>query len=146
MSAFLTALRLRALSAEECRRAGSPDVGLFELSEDFGYDSELLGPLVVRAGFITDFASIPKPALWYVDGDDPCIAFGSVIHDYLYSCSGITPSGNFTRQQADALLREAMLICGASTLQAATVYAAVRFGGASHWKETKVVKPAPASP
>lgn len=131
MSAFLDPLMLRALSAEECSDAKSADA-LFQLMGAFRYQSDKFGLIAVPAGFITDFASIPSPVLWYVDRDDPCIAFPSVIHDALYSSRGLL-GGNFSREQSDTVLREAMLACGASWLQAQTVYLAVRTGGGSHW-------------
>lgn len=135
MSAFRSPLLLRALSAEECRKAGSPNVGLFELAEDFHYQSDLLGAITVPAGYVSDFASIPGPAQWYVDNDAPCIAYGSIVHDYLYSAQGSVGGAQFTREQADKVLREAMLLCGASAMQAWVVFQAVRKFGGSHWSD-----------
>lgn len=135
MSSFPLPLVLRALAAEEVRNAES-DRALYQLREEFRYVSDTFGEIVVPAGFVTDFASIPRAALWYVDDDDPCILFGSVIHDYLYTRHGDLGLGTrviFTREQADQVLREAMLVCGARKAQAAVVYAAVRLGGGSHW-------------
>ena len=135
MSAFLTPLLLRALTAEECRKAGSPNVGLFELVDALRYQSDLLGEIAVPAGYISDFASIPAAAQWYVDSDAPVIAFGAIVHDFLYSSVGEVGGANFTREQADKVLRESMLLCGASAMQAWVVFQAVRKFGGSHWQD-----------
>ncbi len=134
MSAFLSTLIVRALSPAEIGRIGN-GVALYQLQDDLSYQSDLIGSIVVPAAFITDFASIPRPALWYIDDDDPAILFPSVVHDWIYSNSGKMPDGRtFTREQADQVLREAMAISGARRDQLAAVYLAVRLGGGSHWK------------
>lgn len=136
MSSFPAPLKLRAYHPEELKAVES-DRQLYALLEDFRYVSDVFGEIVVPAGFVTDFASIPAGALWYVDDDSPAILFGSVVHDYLYTRCGDLGLGSrvsFNRQQADAVLREAMLACGARPAQALVVYLAVRAGGGSHWK------------
>lgn len=126
---------LSALHPDEVRAAGRT-AQLYELRAPF----ECVLPdgrrLTVPAGYLTDFASIPAAALWYVDDDAPEILYGSIVHDWLYSCQGATGDGqNFTRRAADELLRASMLACGASAMEARVVYAAVRLGGGSHWKD-----------
>ena len=135
MSRFLSPLVVRALSPQEMAAAGATRA-LFELQQDFSYESDVLGcTITATAGFQTDFASIPRPALWYIDDDDPGILFPSVIHDWIYSNVGAMPDGNtFTRLEADQNLREGMASCGARADQLAAVYWAVRVGGGSHWK------------
>jgi len=58
----------------------------------------------VPAGFVTDYASIPKYLRWYINSDDPKIMGPAFIHDFLYQ-TNIT-----SRATADAifyhLLRE----------------------------------------
>ncbi len=135
MSSFPLPLVIRALGPEEVRNAESTRA-LFQLREEFRYLSDTFGEIVVPAGFVTDFASIPRAALWYVDDDDPCILFPSVIHDYLYTRRGDLGLGSrvtFSREQADQVLREAMLVCGARKAQAFVVYLAVRARGGSRW-------------
>lgn len=136
MSSFPAPLKLRAYHPDELKAVES-DRQLYALLEDFRYLSETFGEIVVPAGFVTDFASIPAAALWYVDDDSPQILFGSVVHDYLYTRRGDLGLGTrvvFTRQQADQVLREAMLACGARPTQALVVYGCVRLGGGGHWK------------
>ena len=130
MSAFLTRLRVEILPPSEVRGRQ-----LYRLLEDFVIDSNIVGRFAVPAGFITDFASIPRVAFAYIDPEDPCILCPSVGHDYGYSLLGVLPDGRaFTRAQWDDVLVELMAISGARIDQRKVVYFAVRVGGASHWK------------
>lgn len=107
---------------------------LYILRSPLVYQSAILGEITVPIGTVTDFASIPRAALWYVDDDDPCILYPSVIHDELYTLGGRLADGRiYTRAQADAVLREGMLACGARADQATLVFGAVRMFGGSHW-------------
>lgn len=134
MNRFTTALKIRALSSSEVKALGG-GVALYELLEDLVYESDLFGVLTAPAGMLTDFASIPKGALWFINDDSPGILFGSVIHDMIYSAQGKLPGGvELSRVQADAVLAEAMKVCGANAGQIFAVHSAVRLGGGSHWK------------
>lgn len=136
MNPFPTPLLLRALAPAELKVAES-DRQLYQLAKEFRYVSPVYGEIVVPADFVTDFASIPGPALWYIDDDSPAILFASVVHDYIYTRRGDLGLGSrvaFNRQQADEILREAMVASGARKAQAWVVYLAVRAGGGSHWK------------
>lgn len=115
--------------------------------EDFYYDTDvLLTPaynapvsrfavrglwrVVVPKGFITDFASIPRP-LWAVVGGpaDGKYRKIAVVHDYLYRTRGLA-----TRQQADDVLREGMKFSGVGLVQRTLIYAGVRVGGAASYR------------
>lgn len=124
---------LAALTPQELRLCNSRRQ-LYELREPFTLRSPAIGEITVPAGFVSDFASVPRAALWYVDDDDPAILYGSIIHDWIYSQLGQLGALCLTRAQADDLLRQTMLACGARPAQAWVVYQAVRLGGASHWK------------
>ena len=77
----------------------------------------------IPAGFITDFASIPRP-LWSVIGHPAGrYAQAAVLHDWLYRC------GQVSRSRADAIFREAMEVLGVPTWQRWAMWAAVRIGG-----------------
>lgn len=107
---------------------------LFTLLEPLAYVSPTFGAIVVPAGTVSDFASVPGIVKGYLDDDAPAILYASIVHDYLYGVGGALPDGRtFTRQQADAILREAMIASGARTTQAALVYAAVRAFGWRNW-------------
>lgn len=135
MTAFPLPLVLRALAPEEVASAESPRQ-LYQLREEFRFLSAEFGEIAIPIGFVTDFASIPRLAFAYLDPEDPVILFGSVVHDYIYTRRGDLGLGTkftFTRADADKVLREAMLLCGARKAQAWVVYQAVRLGGGSHW-------------
>lgn len=75
----------------------------WRLREDLPYElPDGQGTIIVPAGFLTDFASIPRP-LWSLVGDPggPW-APAAVVHDYLYR-TGLLP-----RAEADAIFYEAM--------------------------------------
>lgn len=102
--------------------------------EPFTYRSAAFGCIIVPSALITDFASVPRLVWSYLSPEDPCILFASVVHDYIYTVRGEVPGRTLTRADADAVLREAMLVCGARSTQAAVVHRMVRMFGGSHWK------------
>lgn len=120
---------LRSIDPRKCKGKSR-----YALENDFAYNSKAFGPITVPAGSETDFASIPGFLESYLSAEDPVICWPSIIHDYLYNLSGRLPLRNLTRAEADAVLREAMLACGARRTQAWVVHRAVRIGGGSHWK------------
>jgi hypothetical protein len=143
MNRFTSQLFLRSFSVGELATAGSK-VQLYEVVQDFSYESDRLGRTVTvpgrsadtPTGLVTDFASIPRIAWTLIDPEDPIIAWPSVIHDYLYSRQGTLPDGFiYTRESADAVLREAMEASGAGSLIREAVYLAVRIFGGSHWAD-----------
>jgi hypothetical protein len=79
--------------------------------------------VTVPAGFVTDYASVPRP-LWLIFPPQGEWLWASVVHDYLYwdqTC---------TREQADNIFRMAMREEGVANWAANALYAAVRlFGG-----------------
>jgi Protein of unknown function (DUF1353) len=131
MSRFIGQLVVRAIPQWE---SGIKRVQMFEVMQPFGFHSDKHGMIIVPAGFITDFASVPKMAKWFVDDDDPDILLGSLPHDLLYTKQGKLDDGRqLTRYDCDCVLREAMLCCGAPRYKVNIVFAAVRVGGGSHW-------------
>ena len=133
---------LRSFSPAEIIAAGR-HVQLYEVTKNFSYVSDKLGrtitvpgrPTPKKSGYVTDFAHIPRALRGIcLDPEDPIIAWPSVIHDYLYTCQGTLPDGfTYTREQADAVLREAMEVCGAGHFIRESVYEAVENFGSSHW-------------
>ena len=134
MSKFTSQLFLRSYSAAEIAAKGGT-TQLYAVTRSFTYVSDKLARAInVPRGFETDFASIPRAAWEILDPEDPIIAWPSVIHDYLYTRKGTLPDGyDYTREQADAVLREAMEVCGANSIIRNAVYQAVQKFGSSHW-------------
>jgi hypothetical protein len=127
VSSFLTTL--------DCRETNEFG-GLWTLLAPLAYDSDLLGRIVtVPAGFVTDFASVPRLPIFYLaEGGKGNKA--AVVHDWLYSSQAVD------RKTADQVLREALICSGYSRATAAVFYAAVRIGGGSHWTAPNNPQPA----
>lgn len=101
----------------------------FILTHSFTYRTSLGGQryfaIVVPAGFVTDFASIPR-AFWRVLPPTGRYGKAAVVHDYLYR----TPEIQVTRAEADKVFLDAMADLGVGTVTRRTMWAAVRtFGG-----------------
>lgn len=97
----------------------------------------------VPSGYVTDFATIPKVLWSIIGGPTGKYTAAAVIHDYLCSCKGrlpwarvgeITTYRVYTKEQADAIFREAMGVLGVGSFQARLMWASVRvFGNRSGW-------------
>jgi len=123
MSKFTGPLQVELL--EDSTNGGR---GTWKLLVPFGYESDIAGELIiVHAGYVTDFASIPRLPLIYLllgeKGD-----YASTVHDWLYS---INYRGD--RELCDKILHEALITQGVSEFDADIIYAGVRVGGESHW-------------
>ena len=118
MSAFLTDLIVKE----------SEDIAV--LVQPLVYESDVAGIRIeVPAGFVTDFASVPRlPIIYMLTGNTAKEA--AVVHDYLYGAH-IT-----TREVADAVFREASIVTGVPAWRAWMMWAGVRAGGASHWDKS----------
>jgi hypothetical protein len=103
----------------------------WEVFETFVYSTELDGVktvILVPAGFITDFASIPR-FFWRLLPPTGKYGKAAVIHDYIYR----TPSVNLTRAQADTVFRDAMKDLGVGWWTRTAMFRAVRlFGGGAY--------------
>jgi hypothetical protein len=107
---------------------------LYELTRPFTCICPIHGVIRVPEGFITDWASVPPAARWYVDDEDAVIAYPALIHDYLYSIGGrMSEARVMSREQVDDFFRRGMLACGARPAQAWIAHKAVRIAGGSHW-------------
>ena len=92
------------------------------------FKSDVLNSIVeAPAGFITDFASVPKwiPLAYalFKDAGQPA----AVIHDYLYQTQLVA------RPLADQVLREGLYACGEPAWKCEPMYTAVRLFGESHY-------------
>lgn len=86
------------------------------------------------AGFITDFASIPR-IFWNILPPYGKYGKACVIHDALYQHHGF---GRYTRKQSDDILLEGMEILGVSWITRHIIYRGVRIGGWAIWNKTRV--------
>lgn len=129
---FPDPLQIRAWTPVELQ-AGGYETQQYTLLDDFTFNGPH-GSFTIPAGFQTDFASIPRPAFWWMDPEDPRIMYPSVAHDWAYSTTGkVSDVLTLTREQADDSLEYAMGVCGARWDQRKIVLGAVRVGGSSHW-------------
>ncbi len=96
----------------------------------------------VPPGFVTDLASIPRWSWILLPPDGPWLK-GAVIHDFLYATRGtgvwkahpraITRAEDYSRREADDILREAMANRGVDMVRRNIIWLAVRLGGGSGW-------------
>jgi hypothetical protein len=134
MGKFQTKLRVEKLGERSWR-----------LIEPLIYRSDNVGLIVVDAGFVTNFASVPRLPFMF-------LLFGGVgdeaatLHDWLYRREHTTSTGigaKIDRETADKVLRGVIIECltqdGASLFRAKAtawaMWAGVRLGGASHWED-----------
>mgnify|MGYP001202684521 FL=1 len=82
--------------------------------------------VTVPKGFVTDFASIPRP-FWSALRPDGEYAYAAVVHDYLYWTQ------TRSREEADDILKMAMEDFDVGTLTVGAIYNAVRLGGKGAW-------------
>lgn len=85
--------------------------------------------VVVPVGFVTDLASVPK--LFWSSGLHPegSYAYAAVVHDYLYWTQ------DRPRDEADEILKLAMLDSKVDKLVLNTIYQAVHRAGRTAWEE-----------
>jgi hypothetical protein len=87
----------------------------------------------VPKGFVTDLASVPWFARWYVSRDGNHTR-AAVVHDYLYARSSKADFPDTSRRTADRVFLEAMLTCALRPTLALVLYSAVRIGGGSSFR------------
>jgi len=85
----------------------------------------------VPNGFITDFASVPRP-LWAIIPPDGKYTQAAVLHDYLYQ------KKFFSRKRCDMVFNEAMKILGVPLWKRRVMYRALRIFGWIAWRWGKV--------
>ena len=93
--------------------------------QSIGYSNYTQGwRVLVPAGFVTDFASVPR-FFWRLIPPTGKYTRAAVVHDFLYRTKGLC-----TRSQADAVLFEAMKFpCHVGFFTRWTMWLAVRLGG-----------------
>ena len=101
------------------------------IREEFKYDigaKDSGDSVVVPVGFVTDFASIPK-IFWSILPNWGPYGKAAIIHDYLYF------SHNRTKDEADNIFLEGMLVLGVPPWKANIIYQSVHFFGESSYKK-----------
>lgn len=112
-------------------RAEKVQVGLWRLVEPLVFEYEG-SRVTVPAGFLTDFASVPRvPFVYLLVGDTAHEA--AVIHDYLYREDGVP------RSVADRILRLAMEATGEPAWRRWAMWAAVRVFGGPAWSNYRAM-------
>jgi hypothetical protein len=112
----------------------------WKLLEDFCYFDEEGAPgetdgtfIDVPAGFVTDFASIPR-VLWNILPPTGPYGKAAVIHDYLY-WTGKAEGRPIPKSYADGVFYRAMRELGVGFLRARSMWLAVRLFGRGIWHE-----------
>lgn len=100
--------------------------GLWEHQQPFGFEDKDGNEYWVPIGHRTDFCSVPRVPLAYEMLGNRARKAGS-IHDDLYG------RGIVSRERADELLREMLVMDGIGPCEAEQFYLAVRLFGASHY-------------
>lgn len=116
MSRFLDVLNVSPL----------PDGLQWRLNAPLRYESDCAGLIEVPAGFVTDFASIPRIA-WAILPPWGRYGAAAIAHDdryWMQLCD---------RSVADAVLEEAMTLLGVEQQTVQQVYRAVRLFGQHAW-------------
>lgn len=82
--------------------------------------------VTVPVGFVTDYASVPRPLWWLFP---PALGRGaSTVHDYLYR------TGIVIRREADAIFYDLLRAEGVQQWRAWSMWAGVRAGGWKTWR------------
>ena len=99
------------------------------LTADFVWETPWSVDIIVKAGYVTDGASIPR-LFWRLIGGPLAGRYlpAALVHDVLYD-SEIVP-----RAIADRVFRAAMKELGVSSWRRNLMYAAVRLGGWRAWQ------------
>ena len=119
MSAFIGNLIVKLITDDES--------GLWEGVERFGYQSDVAKQTFwVETGARSDFCSVPRVPLAYDMLGNRARKSG-YIHDEIYR------SHIVSREMADQVLREMLLLDGVGHFEAMEFYLAVRAFGGSHW-------------
>ena len=131
---------------------GAPETKWLTVDEikSIGLDEEksyayLLSPLhyqpkwgemiTVPAGYITDFASVPRIFWSIFPPYDPYYGAPAIIHDFGYSTKGtfLKEGQHKTRKEVDDLFLEAMQVQETPNWKSATMYLSVRVAGWYVW-------------
>ena len=123
MAKFLSELDVRCINDR-----------VWQLDSSLRYLSDILGVIIVPAGFQTNFASVPRiPVAYMLFGDRAHRE--AVLHDYLYRIDS-TPHATF--DQANDVFLEAMQERGKGCFVRYAMWMGVRCGGRASFHKKKV--------
>lgn len=105
-----------------------PDGVNWELIKDFKFLDDQLGLIVVPAGFVTDFGSVPE-ALRNLISPTGKGTWGFVLHDWFYGTQTIP------RADADRLLLRVIRFYGENPIESDAIFEALRIAGEIAWRE-----------
>jgi hypothetical protein len=125
MAAFMSKLVVECISDVDATGRG-----FWMVREPFQYFSDILGAMItVEAGFITDFASVPRvPFIYDLLGDTAHKP--AVIHDWLYHHHEVCDE-----QKANDIFREACINDGVPEWRLFSLWVGVVLGGKTGWDE-----------
>jgi hypothetical protein len=103
----------------------------FRVIENWILHSLKLGKVIIKAGFWTDYATIPRMLWWLFDPLD--YREEGTYHDWLYK-EQVINGKSITRKQADQELYE-FVLQNHDKKTARTFYWGVRIGGSKPWNE-----------
>ena len=96
---------LTDLNVTKVKEAHSGGRARWRLRTELAYNSQIHGLIIVPAGYVTDFASVPRlPFAYWLTGDTAHAS--AVVHDYL--CSVEYQLCKISWARAAAVFREAM--------------------------------------
>lgn len=126
-----------ALVCASCAPIPAPTVQPFEDGNDWLVVAPITWKIgdtgqsiTVPAGFVTDFASVPRALCTLLPSTDRYLK-AAIVHDFLYwdqTC---------TKDEADALLFAAMIESKVPTWKRQAIYAGIRIGGLRAWQTNK---------
>jgi Protein of unknown function (DUF1353) len=111
------------------------DEQFWELMRPLEYQGKV-DDFVVPAGMLTDFASVPRPFVWFIP-QYGLYTMAAILHDYLWS--RLAAKGKLSWIDADAIFRRALRELGVAFLRRWIMWAAVRWtalwkpGGTHGW-------------
>jgi len=111
----------------------------WRLIRNVSYRTQAKETVLVRKGFVFDFASVPRYLYWlYPPAGNGKEDYGiaALVHDWLYAHRKIG-GRPIIRKEADDLFREAMIYVGVSHFTVWVMYRAVRMFGGIPWHNRK---------
>ena len=108
-----------------------PDGNLWELYTPLTYHIGSLkstDKIEIPVGFQTDFGSVPR-IFWFIVNPQGKAKAAFVVHDWLYK------TGERSKLVSDAILLEAMEVCGVGLIQRHLVWRGLQLGGWWAWRQ-----------